>query len=134
MKIAVVTNNGNVVSQHFGRAKYYAVYTVEEGKIVNKELRERNAIHHHSHDHSHNHDHNHDHHGDETEHQRKHDAMAQEINDCQVLIAGGMGRSAYSRFFMHGLNVVLTDETNVEDAVKRYIAGNLPNLYAQRTH
>ncbi len=131
MKIAIVTNNGNVVSQHFGRAKYYAIYTVEDGKVINKELRERNAVHHHSDEDNH---HNHDHHGDEAEHQRKHDAMAQELNDCQVLIAGGMGRSAYNRFFMHGLNVVLTDETNVEQAIKRYLVGNLPNLYAQRTH
>ncbi len=134
MKIAVVTNNGNVVSQHFGRAKFYAVYTVEDGKIITNELRERNAVHHYSHEHNHEHSHDHSHQADDVEHQLKHDAMAKELDDCQVLIAGGMGRSAYSRFFMHGLNVVLTDETNVEEAVKRYLTGNLPNLYEQRTH
>ena len=36
MKIAVITEDGTTISQHFGRAPLYVVVTVEGGKIANK--------------------------------------------------------------------------------------------------
>ncbi len=41
MKIAVITENGKTISQHFGRAPYYLVFTIEDGKITNREMREK---------------------------------------------------------------------------------------------
>ncbi|MEN6409046.1 MAG: cupin domain-containing protein, partial [Anaerolineaceae bacterium] len=41
MKIAFITDDGKSISQHFGRASYYLVLTVEEGKIVNREMRSK---------------------------------------------------------------------------------------------
>ena len=41
MKIAAITDDGKTISQHFGRAPYYVVVTVEEGKIANFELRDK---------------------------------------------------------------------------------------------
>jgi len=41
MKIAAITDDGVTISQHFGRAPYYAVLTVEEGRVVRRELREK---------------------------------------------------------------------------------------------
>ena len=41
MKIAAVTEDEVNISQHFGRAPYYLVYTVEEGDITDKEIRDR---------------------------------------------------------------------------------------------
>ena len=35
MKIAVITDDGKAISQHFGRAQYYLVATVENGQITN---------------------------------------------------------------------------------------------------
>mgnify|MGYP001095166884 CR=1 FL=1 len=40
MKIAAITDDGVAISQHFGRAAYYLVATVEDGQIVNRELRD----------------------------------------------------------------------------------------------
>jgi predicted Fe-Mo cluster-binding NifX family protein len=34
MKIAAITDDGKTISQHFGRAPYYLVVTVENGQIV----------------------------------------------------------------------------------------------------
>ncbi len=34
MKIAAVSEDGVTISQHFGRAPFYVVVTVEDGKIV----------------------------------------------------------------------------------------------------
>lgn len=37
MKIAVINDDGISVSQHFGYAPYYMVFTVENGKVVSKD-------------------------------------------------------------------------------------------------
>jgi hypothetical protein len=41
MKIAAITDDGTTISQHFGRAPYYAVFTIEEDQIVNREMRDK---------------------------------------------------------------------------------------------
>jgi len=41
MKIAFVSDNGKNVSQHFGRARYYVVVTVENGQVVKNETRDK---------------------------------------------------------------------------------------------
>ncbi len=71
MKVATVTEDGVSISQHFGRAPYYMVVTVEDGKIVEREKRDKmghrqfaqEAKHQHddSHSHGNSDDHDHDH-------------------------------------------------------------------------
>ena len=41
MKIAAVTDDNETISQHFGRATKYSVLTIDEGKIIARELREK---------------------------------------------------------------------------------------------
>ncbi len=41
IKIAAVTDDGKVISRHFGRAAHYMVVTVEDGKITRREMREK---------------------------------------------------------------------------------------------
>jgi len=45
MKIAVVTDDGATICQHFGRAQYYTVVTIENGKVVSKEKRSKAGHH-----------------------------------------------------------------------------------------
>ena len=45
MKIAIVTEDGETISQHFGRAPYYMVYTVENGQITSREKRNKAGHH-----------------------------------------------------------------------------------------
>lgn len=45
MKVAIVTNDGEYVSQHFGRSRYYKIYTIENNEIQNVEMRERGTGH-----------------------------------------------------------------------------------------
>ncbi|MBP8974203.1 MAG: dinitrogenase iron-molybdenum cofactor biosynthesis protein [Anaerolineae bacterium] len=155
MKIAVVTDNGQTISAHFGRAPYYLVFTVEDGAIRRRELREKAGHHqaageHHDHDHSHEHPHEHgdchEHsheHGDCHEHSHEHDSgphtadkharMIEAIADCQVVIARGMGRGAYTA--MQGANITpfVTDVVEPEAAVRAYLAGKLID-HAERLH
>ena len=137
MKIAIVTTDGETVNQHFGRSPYYAIFSVEEGKVVDTEMRQRGTGHFAKNQDQGQHNHDHDHskgHGYGPGDGDKHDAMAREISDCQILIAGGMGRGAYERFFSNGINVIMTDQKDIQETVKLYIDGKLKNLYQERTH
>jgi hypothetical protein len=40
VKIAVVTEDGRTISQHFSRASLDSVFTVKDGKILHRELRD----------------------------------------------------------------------------------------------
>jgi len=140
MKIALVTMDGKTISQHYGRSPYYIIYTIENGVIVEQELRRRGTGHfapnaqHEQHEH---HEHGHSHeegHGFGEDADRKHATMAQEIGDCKVLVAGMMGRGAYQAFVKEGIEVVMTDFEGAEDAAMAYISGKLPNLSEERTH
>jgi len=137
MKIAVVTNDGESISQHFGRSRYYKIYTVEDKEIKGSEMRERGTGHfaqqqpHHADDDPH--VDSMGRHGFGAAAASRHQMMAAEISDCDALIAGGMGAGAYESFKSAGLDVVLTDKALIKDAVQAYIEGNLQNLYMQRT-
>jgi len=136
MKIAVVTNDGDYVSQHFGRSRFYKIYTIENDKIIDREMRERGTGHFARQAHSHHDEPHYDsegRHGYGAEAQSRHSAMAAEISDCQVLIAGGMGRGAYDSFKAAGLEVILTDYDSIEEAVTAYMEGKIRNLMEERT-
>jgi predicted Fe-Mo cluster-binding NifX family protein len=59
--------------------------------------------------------------------------MAQSIDDCQALLAGGMGWGAYDSLKSRGIETIITDVTNIDEAVQLYIDGKLPNLM-ERLH
>jgi predicted Fe-Mo cluster-binding NifX family protein len=132
MKIAAISEDGTTISQHFGRAPYYLVITVEDGKVVSKEKRDK-AGHHTFAAGQHPETAPGERHGYDTGAQSRHAAMAQGIVDCQVLIAGGMGWGAYESLKNRGIETIVTDVENIEEAVKLYLEDKLPNLM-ERLH
>jgi predicted Fe-Mo cluster-binding NifX family protein len=132
VKIAAISEDGTTISQHFGRAPYYVVLTVENGKVVNKEKRDK-AGHHTFAGGQHPETAPGERHGFDAGAQSRHAAMAQSIDDCKVLIAGGMGWGAYESLKSRGIETVVTDVENIEEAVKLYLQGKLPNLM-ERLH
>lgn len=132
MKIAVISEDGATISQHFGRALLYVVVTVENGKIVNKENRNK-AGHNTFSGSPHTDTAPGERHGYDAGSESKHAQMAQSIDDCQVLIAGGMGWGAYESMKSRGIETIVTNLRNIDEAVKLYIEGNLPNLM-ERLH
>lgn len=123
MKIAVITDDGKTISQHFGRAPYYMVLTIEEGKIVNSEKRDKLG---------HNQfsaigpeEHNHEQHGLDDASHNKHAQMAGSIADCQALLCGGMGMGAYESMRRLNIQPIVTDLRDIETAVQAYIDGKL---------
>jgi len=127
MKIAAVTEDGVTISQHFGRAPYYAVLTIEGGQIVGRELRDKLG---HAHFASEPHQeaaHAADlrGHGFDPAAQDRHARMASAIADCEVLLARGMGAGAYESMKQANIRPVVTDVTNIDQAVQAYLAGSL---------
>lgn len=132
MKIAIVSDDEVNISQHFGRAPYYVVVTVEEGKIIARQTRSKAG---------------HqtfaahqppkmapgERHGYDAGSQARHETMADAIADCQVLLAGGMGWGAYEAMKGYGIEPIVTDVRNIDEAVALYLDGRLPNLM-ERLH
>jgi predicted Fe-Mo cluster-binding NifX family protein len=122
------------ISQHFGRAPYYLVFTLEDGQIVNKELRDK--IGHRQFAQS---DHAHDPESDPRGHglgahaDTKHARMIESIRDCQVIIVRGMGRGAYQAMEQADIRAFVTELGNAEDAVLAYASGSLAN-HTERLH
>ena len=127
MKIAAISEDGTTISQHFGRAPLYVVVTVEDGKIASKETRDK-AGHHTFSASQHPETAPGERHGFDAGAQTRHAAMAQSIDDCKVLIAGGMGWGAYESLKSRGIETVVTDVNDIDEAVNLYLQGKLPNL------
>jgi predicted Fe-Mo cluster-binding NifX family protein len=124
MKIAAITDDGKTISRHFGRAHHYLVVTVEDGRILGQELREK-AGHHtfephggHSHDTSGSH-------GFDSASRGRHAQMLHTIQDCQAVLAGGMGLGMQRNLEEVGIRPLLTDITSIEEAVRAFVEGRL---------
>ena len=133
MKIAAVSDDGVTISDHFGRASLFVVTTVEDGKVVNREERAKTG--HHTfagHPHILSSDRHpgmapEDEHGHGAGARVRHASMAATIDDCQVVIARGMGWGAYENMRSRRIEAVPTDVENIDEAVKLYVEGKLPN-------
>ncbi len=126
MKIAVVTDDGKTICQHFGRASYYLVATVGNGRVTATELREKPG--HRQFSQEPKHEEHHHGHGEDAHSHGKHVQMADVIQDCQVIITGGMGMGAYESLRQLNITPVVTDLTEIDSAIQAYLDGKLINL------
>jgi predicted Fe-Mo cluster-binding NifX family protein len=124
MKIAVITDDGKIISQHFGRAQYYLVATIENGQITSREMRPKMG---------HNHFSNEPHeeekpgqpHGTDLASHNRHLQMSETITDCEALLCRGMGRGAYESMKTRNIRPLVTDIANIDEAIMAYINGQL---------
>ena len=134
MKIAAVSEDGVTISQHFGRAPFYVVVTVEDGKIVAREKRDKMGHNHFSgetHEESHGEDPRG--HGFDPAAQNRHARMVTAIADCEVLLARGMGAGAYESMKQANIRPLVTDVANIDEAVQAYLAGSLKD-HVEKLH
>ncbi len=124
MKIAAITEDGKTISQHFGRAPYYLVVTADDGKIVSRELREKMG-HAHFANEAHDPEPGGQAHGTGPAAQSRHARMAAAISDCQVLLCGGMGYGAYESMRERGIQPIVTDIEEIDQAVAAYMDGTI---------
>jgi predicted Fe-Mo cluster-binding NifX family protein len=128
--VAAVTDDGIIISQHFGRAKFYEVLTVENGKVVKRERREKLGHHNFSQEEHHQSD---GQHGLDEHSHSKHVSMAEAIKDCQILLARGMGNGAYQSMLQLNIKPVVTDIRNIDEAVESVINGTITD-HTEKLH
>ena len=123
MKIAVITDDERTISQHFGRAPYYLVATVDAGQVI--EWRRRDKLGHaHFAGESRLHQSG-EQHGFDPASQDRHTRMAEAIAECAVLICGGMGAGAYESMRARNIKPIVTDIKSIDEAVQAYLASHL---------
>lgn len=124
MKIAAITENGKTLSQHFGRAPYYLVVTIEDGKIVEREMREKLGHAQFANQHHERHQHG-EAHGMGAGSHNKHMRMSESILDCEAVLCGGMGMGAYQSLQARGIKPVVTDLEDIDQAALAYATGEI---------
>ncbi len=124
MKIAIPSNDNISVSAHFGRSHGFIVFVTNDQEIVNEEYRENNVTGHakgghaeHEGEHSHSHG----------EHNHSHNGILNLLNDCEIVIAGGMGQRLYSDFMSADKKVFVTRESDARQAVNMFLKNQLDN-------
>jgi predicted Fe-Mo cluster-binding NifX family protein len=110
MKIAIASDDERTISSHFGQTRGFVVFEVE-GK--NREYRPNTF----------------------TGHARglegagheidRHGPILSALSDCKVVISHGMGRRIYDDLKNAGIEVFVTDETDVLRAFDLYVQGKL---------
>jgi predicted Fe-Mo cluster-binding NifX family protein len=123
MKIAAITDDGKTISQHFGRAAYYLVITVEGSQIVDCELRSKLG-HAQFHEEGH-HENANEPHGFGPQADHRHGRMAEAIADCEALLCRGMGMGAYESMKARSIRPVVTDISDIEEAVMAFVNGQI---------
>jgi predicted Fe-Mo cluster-binding NifX family protein len=140
MKIAVATEDGKKISAHFGRSPYFAIFEIEGGKTANRSMRPNTFTGHFRGGHGEGeHGHGEHGHGAGEGHQhgsgdgRGHGAVAEGLGDCGVVISHGMGRAAWEDLRARGIEMIVTDERDVDTAVQKYLAGDLKD-HVEKLH
>ena len=117
-RIALPTDDGTALCQHFGRAHYYKVVEITDDKVTSSELRDKFA-----------HVHGEENHGEsDVSHEEVHGRMADAAHGCDTIIAGGMGMGAMNALTAAGYSVMQTDVSNLDEIVESYRAGVFVNL------
>ena len=124
MKTAAITEDGLTISQHFGRAPYYLVITMENGQVVSRELRDKPG-HAQFQQEGHEHEEAGKPHGFGPAADHRHSRMAEAIADCEAVLCGGMGRGAYESMVARNIRPVVTDIVNIDEAAAAYASGKI---------
>jgi predicted Fe-Mo cluster-binding NifX family protein len=117
MRIAVPTNDGVTLSEHFGRSAAFLIFELENGRITKRETRP-NRAHHAAAD-------GECHHGGEGE-GHSHAGILPLLAGCDVVRCGGMGGRAAEALKAGGISPVpVSASGSAEELVAAYVAGTL---------
>lgn len=124
MKIALITEDGKTISQHFGRAPFYQIVEIINGEVVNREMRDKIGHPQYAHREQRHFDPEKGSGTDQASH-TKHERMSDAISDCDALICGGMGTGAYQSMETFGIKPIVTKIESIDEAIDAYLQGNL---------
>jgi predicted Fe-Mo cluster-binding NifX family protein len=130
MKIAVVSNDERTISQHFGRAEKYIVFSAQEGRLTGLQVLQKPVY-----CVSGKGKHQHGEGGNGFGHQSrlKHQQAFDIISDCDFIVTRGMGRGAFVDLKQLGIQPIITDIADIEPAVMAVLDGSIIN-HMDRLH
>ena len=126
-KIAIATDDQKRVTGHIGRCKGFMIYEIADQKVINKELRENQFTNHRIGSG------NHHHHGEGEAHRgqghgrHSHEHLINGLRDCSCLVSSGGGWRVVEDLKQHNIATFFTDVELIEDAVNKFIKGELKN-------
>lgn len=113
MKIAIASDDEKTISSHFGRARGFVIFEIEGKEIRSQEYRSNTF----------------------TGHARglegagheidRHTPILNALRDCKTVISHGMGRRLYDDLKKAGIEVFITEETQVSKALHLFLEGKL---------
>jgi predicted Fe-Mo cluster-binding NifX family protein len=147
IKIAAVSDDGQNISRHFGRATKYVVVTIENGLVTGREVRDKishrdfqgeaslqiseareeyHALELEEHDDDDAQDGS-DGRGFGQKAAARHQRMLDTIADCEIVLAGGMGQGLYEAMKAQTIYPILTEILNIDQAVQAIINDTITN-------
>lgn len=118
MRIAIPTNKGSDLAAHAGRAKGFLIYDIIDGSARQVEYRPNHFTNHARGMHAQNGEC-----GGQGHH--SHNSLLSALNDCQVIIAKGMGSRLVQDLQGYGIKVVFCRDKSAEKAVEAFAEGTL---------
>ena len=117
MKVAIASDDGVLISHHFGRSRCFLIFEIEEKQIIGRSVRD-NSFTAHARGQCQEGQHHEHHHG--------HGAIIEALRDCEAVLCHGMGWRAAEDLKQNGIQAfVIQDNLSPEQAVQEYLAGNL---------
>lgn len=138
-KIAFVSLNAKSINGSFGSTKYFEVFTINNGQIVNRESREVYKVQADKELPSLIQKNTNDNLNDSSslpksfsltvvdKSKEKHIKMAKTISDCSYVVARGMCANAWDSIEQFKMKPILTDVKHFEDAIKQIVDGTIVN-------
>lgn len=117
MKIAVASDDGKVIASHFGRTRGFVVFEVDGKEIKSREYLPNTFT-----------GHARGCHEEGSHHYSSHSAIIEALKDVKAVISHGMGRRIYNDLKASGIEVYVTEETDVDKALKLFLDGKLTNV------
>ena len=118
MKIAVPTNDGLSISEHFGRSAAFLIFDTQDGQVGNQTMKSNSQQHSHAQGGCG--------HGSREGEQHKHQGILTALKGCEVVICAGMGQRAAEALKACGIRqIILTTPGSAKEAVSNFLAGNL---------
>jgi len=134
MRIAIPTDDGRTVADHFGRAEYFTIVEIEDGKEISRRLSENLHAKGHGHHGHHEHHNHHEHgHGYGHGHTHGHDEVFASTGDIQAVTAVRIGPHMFEDLKERNIGVYLvTPNTPIDEAVSKLILGELKKIEPRR--
>jgi predicted Fe-Mo cluster-binding NifX family protein len=145
VKIAIPTDDGKTVASHFGRAEYFMIVELQDGKEIARRLSEnlhaRGHGHHGHHGHHEEHENHegyghgwhHGNHGYGEGHHHGHEDVFASTGEIQAVIAVRIGPHMFEDLKERGIEIYLVRPgTDIDEAISKLASGQLRRIEPKR--